>query len=64
MAAGAVALGELLSEPPKSLQDDEEDTQEEVQDGASSLSFGSLDNFSSGEGKSKMKVKSFVSDFN
>ena len=55
MAAGAVALGEL-PEPPKSLQDDEEDAHKrEVQDGASSLSFGSLDNFSSGEGKSKMR---------
>ena len=63
MAAGAVALAEL-PEPPKSFEDDEEDAQAEVQDGASSLSFGGLDGLSSGEGKSKMKVKSSVADFN
>lgn len=59
MAAGAVGLAEL-PEPAKSFEDDEEDAQEEVQDSASSVSFGSLDNFGSGEGMSKMKVKSSV----
>ena len=63
MAAGAVGLAEL-PEPAKSFEDDEEDAQEEVQDDASILSFGSLDDFNSGEGKSKMKVKSSVADLN
>lgn len=65
MAAGAIGLGLAeLPEPRKSFEDEEEDAQEEVQNRASSLSFGSLDGLGSGEGKSKMKVKSSVADLN
>ena len=66
LPAGAVALAELPTEPepPKSFGDDEGHAQEEVQDSATSkatnsfilLSFGSLDDFGSGKGKSIMKV--------
>ena len=61
MGAGAYALAG--SQEPQS-SDEEEDSHEEVQESTPSLSFGSLDNLGSGEGKNKMKVKSSVADLN